>query len=432
VDLGRRLRMIAGVDEQLLGRVPLERTQYTGLGGVVLGTAVVAGLSMWFFLGQVLGANSPAMIVPVLIWVLIVLNLDRWLVSKASGMWQRRIMTLVPRLLLAVALGFVVAEPMILRIFETAVVQHVVDGRTEARAALRTKLVECNPLPPATPSRADCGGGAVLFAGTTEDQVRELDAAGRDARERERALAAHARRHGRMLDLARKECAGDKGTGLSEVEGWGPRCNRLYADADAYAKTHRIAEERRDIRLLKDRITGMRAGLAGAEGDLQRRIDQAVDKREAELPRPDAPIGLLERMQALDEITEKNGFLFIASWFLRVFVIMVDCMPVLVKLMSGTTAYDRLVEMENGSRERVHAERLRTREYGDTEASRMERDRAGEVFRREREEMDITRQRDAARARTRLEEMIKDRMTDLAGRPTRKPASNGSFHPLDT
>jgi hypothetical protein len=68
---------------------------------------------------------------PVLVlgWGLLVLNLDRWLVSSASGsQWHTRMAVFVPRLMLATLFGVIIAESIVLRVFETAVEQHVQDA----------------------------------------------------------------------------------------------------------------------------------------------------------------------------------------------------------------------------------------------------------------------------------------------------------------
>jgi len=84
--VGRWIRVLAGVDEKLLDKVPQERARYTGLGGVVLGTATIAAFSMWFAISQLLGFSHPLIIFPVLIWFFFILNFDRWLVSSALGL----------------------------------------------------------------------------------------------------------------------------------------------------------------------------------------------------------------------------------------------------------------------------------------------------------------------------------------------------------
>jgi hypothetical protein len=73
---------------------------------------------------------------------------------------------------------------------------------------------------------------------------------------------------------------------------------------------------------------------------------------------PDSAIGLGERFKALGAISASSGFVGVASWFVRVFFILIDCLPVLVKFIGGTTAYDRLVEREIAHAERLHASEL--------------------------------------------------------------------------
>jgi hypothetical protein len=427
--VGRRLRILTGVNEGILDRVPLERTHYTGLGGVVLGTSMIAGLAMWFFLAQVLDGHHLWALPLVVAWALIVLNIDRWLVSKSSGMWTRRLLMLVPRLLLAVVLGIIVAEPMVLRVFETAVEQHIVDERAEARSALRAKLVSCNQPPSGTPAPASCGADSLLLSDTPVESVRELKGAENAVKKEEQALAALNTRHARMNESAKNECAGEEGDGLSGRIGKGPRCYRLYADADRFARVNRIEERVAALDRDKTRVEQLSRRLATEENDFQGRIDTAIALRVAELPLPTAPIGLLERMGALHEITDRNGFLLTATWLFRLFLILVDCLPVLVKLMGGATVYDRLVEAENESRKRVYDETLRNREHAELGDLRLERERKAEELRRQSQDLQLDRQRDTAHARSRIEDLIKERQADLLGRP--KSMSNGSFHSFE-
>ncbi|WP_244204482.1 DUF4407 domain-containing protein, partial [Streptomyces africanus] len=85
----RRLRALTGVDEELLARVRYERSKYTALGGVVLGTSVIAAFSMWNFATEALGGVSFVALVPTVIWMLFVLNLDRWLVTPQPNARRR-------------------------------------------------------------------------------------------------------------------------------------------------------------------------------------------------------------------------------------------------------------------------------------------------------------------------------------------------------
>jgi hypothetical protein len=216
---------------------------------------------------------------------------------------------------------------------------------------------------------------------------------------------------------------------LSGRIGKGPRCYRMYADADKYARVNRIEERVAELDLDKAQVEQMRQRLATAENGFQGKIDTAIDRRVAELPVPTAPIGLLERMGALHEITDENGFLFTATWLFRLFLILIDCLPVLVKLMGGATVYDRLVEAENESRKRVYDETLRNREHAELGDLRVERERKEEELRRQLQDLQLDRQRDTAHARSRIEDLIKERQADLLGRP--KAMSNGSFRSFE-
>ncbi|WP_406311418.1 DUF4407 domain-containing protein [Streptosporangium sp. NBC_01639] len=352
------LRALAGADEGILDQVPLERTRYVGLGGVVLGTAVVAGISMWFALSQVLGGAHVAMLVPTVIWMLIVLNFDRWLVSTVTGVWHRRILILVPRLLVSVVLGFIIAEPLVLRVFETAIVQHVVDGRQAALNTERDRLLECNPrVPTGAPARRDCGD-ARLLASTTEADVAELRDLESDAGRLRTRVEADRRRHGEMVDKATGECAGDNEQGMSGKKGIGPLCRRLDSAAKNFLVQSHLSDNERKLRSLESRITAMRGPLAGRQADFAKKIEAGIEERLSALPGPADPVGLLERMRALQEVTAVNSYLSGASWLFRLFLILVDCLPVLVKLMGGTTAYDRMADHANRRDEEIHSRRL--------------------------------------------------------------------------
>ncbi|MFE0156353.1 DUF4407 domain-containing protein [Nonomuraea sp. NPDC059007] len=415
IDLGRRLRVLAGVDERLLARVPLERTRYTGLGGVVLSTSVIAGISMWFFLSQMLGRAHPAALVLVVVWSLIVLNLDRWLVSTVTGRWQRRLTMLVPRLAVATVLGFVIAEPLVLRFFETAVVAHVVEGREKARSALRDTLIRCNPAPPARPPAGECGEGTRL----TPETPAEASATLRTLRaERDKVavrLAAAQRKHAGLLSQATKECDGTDGPGLSGKKGYGPRCVRATEIAKEFAREH-VDPDAATLKDLDGRILPAGAVVATANAGYKQRIKADIDQRLASLPTKNDTVGLLERKRALDELTGSDVFLWTFTWLMRLLMLLIDCLPVLVKLMGGTSYYDRLVEEENKSQERLHKERIETHEHAEAGELRLKREEKAEDLRKRKRALQ-------ADARSHVSDLINRRTSDLMHR---EPSVNGS------
>jgi Domain of unknown function (DUF4407) len=371
--IGSRLRILTGVDERLLAKVSSERARYTALGGVVLGTATIAAFSMWMALSEVLGGFKIFIIVPVLIWGLFVLNLDRWLISSSAGsQWHRRAAILLPRLLLAGFFGIVIAEPLVLRIFETAIEQHIRTTRQDELTNLTSVLVRCNPEPSASEhDRAaaatdECTDYHISFAATALGAAEELATKQRDADKLEDTIRQDTRQQENLDELARNECAGTRGPGLTGKAGRGPECVRREREADDFRRSHRTEEKVKDLEHLREEIDKLQSTVNAAQNTYQGALDAEVEKRVAERRSHHGPIGLLERFKALQDLVSANGFLTAASWCIRLLFIVVDCLPVLVKFFGGTTAYDRLVDRQLASAERMHREEIRTAELAVT------------------------------------------------------------------
>src|SRR5690348_7412053 len=76
----RFLWWCAGAHQQLLKQHPSEHTKYSGLGGVILATFVLASLSAGYAMYSVF--NSWLFAIPfAIVWGLIIFNFDRFLVS---------------------------------------------------------------------------------------------------------------------------------------------------------------------------------------------------------------------------------------------------------------------------------------------------------------------------------------------------------------
>ena len=404
-DLGRRLRAVAGVDEALMARVPQERARYTALGGVVIGTALIASFSMWFAITEALGETSGWVILPTLIWGLFIFNFDRWLVSSAMGSrWHKRIGTLVVRVLMAVLFGIIIAEPLVLRVFQTAIVAHIQDERTADLAKLQTNLVRCNPEPngtaaPKTP--ANCNGYVLTFPTSPNTAVNELASKQADAAKLQTQIDTDTRQLATIENEARMECAGYKGPGLTGRAGVGPNCTRLRSEADAYAKAHPIATETAQLSTLQQQISTLEAQVASSRTDFLKERTQLINQAVATEKSHQGPIGIIERMGSLSALTKGSLTLLIGVWLVRLLFIMVDCMPILVKFFGGVTWYDRLVERELTNADLQHAAEFDT--AYDERAARLHRRRA---------EIDVETREHRAALGTRVSRAVHDLATE--------------------
>ena len=431
---GRKLRVLAGVDEQILAWVPSERARYTALGGVVLGTAVIAGLSMWNALSAVMGGGQFVLLLPVLIWMLFILNLDRWLVSSSAGVqWRRRAAVLLPRLVISFFFGFIIAEPLVLQIFHTAVVQHIEEERADQLDALRTELVACNPAPGedslSAAAREKCAGRFLNFGDTPVGVANQLESLRADVRAQDRLVTRETRELDELNELARKECAGSSGAGFTGRRGEGPNCRRLRQEADEYTAGHPIAEHNTRLDQLRLQVAGLETEVRSGTESFERIRAEQIDERLAETASHHGPIGMLERLRALDELTGSNPFLFVASWLVRVFFILVDCLPVLVKFFAGATAYDRQVDEKVTSAGRVFARTVRTGERKQVLELELDEYAAGLDAAKRRESLDLDARRHAATVEVDLDRQVEDLAQTIHARSRGDDASLPTSRP---
>jgi hypothetical protein len=366
---GRLLRWLAAVDEHLLRWAPTDRAKYTALGGVVLGTAVIATLSMTTALSQVRGGFHILLLLPALVWGAFVCNLDRWLVSTSAGArWHRRASILLPRLILAFLFGCVIAEPLVLKVFESAIEKHIKDERQEDLRLLTSTLLRCNPDP--TASAADraaagapeCANHQLSLQASFAAMSQELASRQQEATTLRATIDADRAEQARRDILASNECAGTAGPGTTGRQGRGQECLVREREAEDYRRAHPTAQQNERLEELSAQIGALQADVNTAQRDYQAKRDAEVQQKVSERASNQGPIGLLERFSALDRLTADNAFLFTATWFIRLFFIVIDCLPVLVKFIGGVTKYEELVDSRHAATRRVFEQGIKTSE----------------------------------------------------------------------
>ena len=78
----------------------------------------MAALSMWFALSTAMGLNGILAVPPALLWGLVIMGIDRWLITSMPANGTRKFAMAVPRFALALLLGTLISTPFVLRIFE--------------------------------------------------------------------------------------------------------------------------------------------------------------------------------------------------------------------------------------------------------------------------------------------------------------------------
>ncbi|MGW0576715.1 DUF4407 domain-containing protein [Streptomyces sp. NPDC002920] len=361
VEIAARLRALSGVSEALLDRTPHERGKYTALGGVVFGTSVIAAFSMWNFATEALGRASFLAVIPTVIWMLFILNLDRLLVTPQPNA-RRQTGPLVMRLLIALMLGVVIAEPLVLRIFATAVEEHVAEERIGDIDRLRSNLVRCNPVPDTTTTTSPkgCATDYVLSLSATSGQQADALATLRsDAAELQKRVDRDTTRLEALDAEVRDECRQlirDAGTGLYQRTS---ECLRLRTKAKEYRATHDTEQNETRLDGMNSRIQSIGGRLTSARTDFSEAREAAVERRIADERAKQKEIGVLERIRALDELAGGNTVVLVGIWMIRLLFVLLDMLPVMVKFLGRENSYEQMLTIHSNSAVRIYGEQVR-------------------------------------------------------------------------
>jgi Domain of unknown function (DUF4407) len=112
---------LSGAHLQTLDLVPTERARFESLGWAILITSGMAAISMWFALASAVGINGILALPIAVFWGLVIMGIDRWLVNSIPIDENRKWAIALPRVLLAILLGALISTPLVLRIFQSEI-----------------------------------------------------------------------------------------------------------------------------------------------------------------------------------------------------------------------------------------------------------------------------------------------------------------------
>ncbi|MBF6442555.1 DUF4407 domain-containing protein [Nocardia farcinica] len=360
---GVRLRGAVGVREEILDWVPEERAKYTRLGAIVVNTAVMAAVSFLIAAQSVSTSAAWLLLLPIaMFWGYLIFSLDAWLIASTHGRLEtgrlRMLTVFLPRLIVSVLFGLVIAEPLVLLVFDTEVQQQIDKSRHEELTAYSGRLSTCNPADGRVITEPGCQSHLVTVPDSPQAARAELQRL-----QQQRVIAAdELGKLGRELadlnDLAVKECAGTGGDGLSGVPGEGPECRYNRAQVEQFRAERDIPGRERALADLDAQLAARNAAVAAAEATYSRQIAAAVDARVRERRESLGQAGLLEQIEALHALARENLAVAIAQWVVRLLLLAIDCLPVLAKMLLGATAYDALARSRTRTGRALHDQYL--------------------------------------------------------------------------
>lgn len=291
----------SGAYQGLLKDCPSEQTKYAGLGGVLLATFVLAALSAGYAIYSVFNEPAWAVLFAV-IWGLIIFNFDRFLVStmRKYGVSQRKQLWMAaPRLALALLIGFTIARPLEMKIFEKEIDVQLMANRHQ-KMLLNDSLLQAE-------------NRATLTAAQQE---------------RDRLSARRAGLQDTLHQLQQGYIREADGTGGSQRRGI-DKLTRLKQQAYESA----LRQYGPELGQLERQIHYQDSLIAAANAGRELRNRQY----EAQVT---ADVGFLERNKALSDLSAHESSVFWANLLLSLLIILIETGPILSKMIMNTGPYD--------------------------------------------------------------------------------------------
>ncbi|HRG41918.1 MAG TPA: DUF4407 domain-containing protein [Saprospiraceae bacterium] len=292
----------SGAVNSVLKRCPTDYIKYQGIGATILFTGIFSALSAGYALYTVFESYVVSTIFAI-IWGMMIFNLDRYIVSgmRKKSNFLKELAMAAPRIILAVFIGIVIATPLELKLFESEINAEIgmmqqetyrqQDDLLKKRYEADTKVIN--------------------------DEITLL---------RNKLNKFDQERTARLSEAL----AEADGTGGSKIRAMGA----IYK---AKAKASDKAEQ--DYQLAYAEINPK------LEQELAK-LEVIESKRNAEMETLSRAslTGFASRLKALHRLSSADDAIRIAGIFISILFLIIECAPILVKLISERTPYDQRID----------------------------------------------------------------------------------------
>lgn len=297
----------SGADLEILKQVPTEKSKYFGIGGTIVFTALMASFAGGYAFFTAFKSLSLA--IPFgIFWGCLIFNLDRYIVASfgtgdgKKTISKQEIIEALPRLLMAVVLGFVISTPLELKLFEDEIILEIT---SEKNSIIQKRKDQLNSE-----------FAEIVVYEKKIDNLRDQINKKREAKDK-------------YYDEYICERDGTCGTG------------RVGRGPEYIEKKQRYEAALFDFQTIEKNNSLI---ISEVKGKLNILLDEKKKREKEFIKAADENIGLLARLDALSSITAKSSTLLLSKWLITFLFILIEIAPILFKMMTERGPYDDIVD----------------------------------------------------------------------------------------
>jgi hypothetical protein len=347
---GQFLILVSGARSEVLDQCPSERIKFQSLGWAILITSGMGTVSMWFALTSAMGFN-PVLSFPVaVLWGLIIMGIDRWLVTSMPLDGKRKFLIAAPRLALAILLGSLISTPIVLRIFQSEINNQISVIKESNEAQFLSSQQRSSVQARVTVAQAKVSNleqvidskGAEAINPANDPVVQGLT----KQLNNERTVAAQ--------DYHAWQCQLYGGCGAPKGSGPLAQASEQRYDADEaqittltneihareqYLQSSSVGSQQNRLQQAQSALPGAQAQLSSAQAEESSLLNNFQLTNSA-------TNGLLIRLKALDQLSAGDSTLQAARFLLFLLFLVIEVLPVTVKLLQPQGNYEKILRKQ--------------------------------------------------------------------------------------
>ena len=304
----------SGIHRSILKKSPTDTNKYIGIGATVFFTGLLAAISSGYAIYTVFDSWVVSCLFAI-VWGLMIFNLDRYLVSsmKHAGSGWRDFWTATPRILMAIVISIVISKPLELKIFEKEINAELISMEQEVYKKQSEKVQD-----------------------RFQSQIASLQS---DVTKLKSEINAKQSKRDEMASIALQEA---DGTGGSKQKNLGPIYKAKKLDAD------KADAELKDLVAIHQPLID----------EKEKAISQIQNQQTSEINalQKTALGGFASRIDALSRLAANSNAIWMASLFIMLLFIIIETAPIFVKLISGRSPYEYILNKHEHAIEMNHKE----------------------------------------------------------------------------